>query len=579
MSLATERKRDGREPFILVEWDLDYCSLSYGNSPCTAVLGVTGSDKCYNTRNIDADCQDIPNYASSTKTYKFCSLRANHPQGLDYAPCVESVSTVVDGEITPGKGMGRRISRRIVFQDLPYHDRLPDKYWDERSYDAESLGTLLGKLSVRNVYSIEGSIIRVKEGYLTQPFDSATFETRTYVVDKIEFNNNKITMTVTDFLRLADNNKVKCPALSTGSLLSDLTSGGSTLTLNPVGIGNSEYSSSGRIRINDELIDFTRSSDVMTLTRPVGGTSADDHSAEDTVQECYVKTLENAIDIVYELLNTYVGIDASYLPLATDWEVERERWLSSANASGTVSEPTGVFDLLEELCLEFNFNVWWDDRNQKMTLKANTPLFGNIIPDTLTEKYNFTDIKVKDQPKDRLTQVWVLWNPRNLVELDENKNYANWYINPITENLYNTENIRIIRSRWITIEGQASGLAGRQLNRFKRAPKRITFTMDAKDAALLVGDTKILDSKEILDVTGANEQHRAQIVAITEMKSGGEFSVTALSSYFSQRYGTITQSGVVDYSSATDDQKALGCYISEAGGANFNDGTEPYRIV
>ena len=68
-------------------------------------------------------------------------------------------------------------------------------------------------------------------------------------------------------------------------------------------------------------------------------------------------------------------------------------------------------------------------------------------------------------------------------------------------------------------------------------------------------------------------------MAIIEKKSGDEFSVTALSSYFSQRYGSITQSGVVDYSLATTAQKEFGCYISEVGGANFSDGTEPYRIV
>lgn len=579
MTLATERKKDGREPFTLIEWDLDYCSLTYGSSPCTASIPTTGADKCYNTRNIKADCQDPTNYASSTKTYKFCSLRANHPQGLNYIPCVTSISNVVDGEITPSKGMGRRISRRITFQDMPYHDRVPDKYWDDRSYDAESQGTLFGKMLVRNPY-YEGSVIRIKEGYLTQPFDSAVFETRTYVVDKVEFNDDVVTLTVTDFLRLADNNKVKCPSANTGYLSADLSLGAGTLTLSPTGIGNSEYSASGRIRINDELIDFTRSGDVMTLTRSVGGTDPDSHDAEDTVQECYVKTSENVIDIVYELLNTYVGINASYLPLATDWEDERNLWLNFANATGTVSEPTGVFDLLTELTIQYSFNLWWDDRNQKVVLKANMPDRTNLTPDTLSEKYNVVDgsMKVKESNKDRVSQVWVLWSPKNLVELDENKNYRNWYINPVSENLYQTENIRIIRSRWIAVEGTAGALAGRILSRFKNAPKRIVFKVDAKDAALAVGDTRIIQSKEIQDATGANEDHQVQITAISETTAGDEFSVTALSSYFSSRYCFITQSGASDYSSATDTEKLTGGYISEIGGANFSDGTEPYRI-
>ncbi|MBW1674533.1 MAG: hypothetical protein JRJ45_12995 [Deltaproteobacteria bacterium] len=495
-------------------------------------------------------------------------------------PCVVKVSNVVDGEITPGKGMGRRISRRIEFQDLPYHDRFADKYWNERTYDAESQGTYFGKLLVRNNYKFEGSVIRVKAGYLTQPFDSAIFETRTYVVDKVEFTNNKVVLTVTDFLRLADNTKVKVPALSTGSLSADITSGATSLTLIPAGIGNSEYAASGTFRINDELMAFTRSADVCTLTRAQGGTTADAHSQDDTVQECYVKTLANVVDVIYELLNTYVGINASYLPLATSWEDEKALWLVSADASGTVSEPTGVLELLTELCLEFNLNIWWDDRSQEITLKANMPLSPGQTAATLTEAYELIDgsVKTKDIVKDRITRVWVLWNPRNLVELEENKDYANWYVNPLTENLYNTDNIRIIRSRWITSEGQAAGLAGRQLSRFKQTTKRITFQLDAKDAALMVGDTKILDTKEIQNAEGGNAAHRVQIVAMTETKDGDTFSVTAVSSYFSSRYAFITQSGASDYSSATDNEKALGGYISETAGANFSDGTEPYRI-
>lgn len=576
MSLATERKRSGREDFTIIEWDLNYCSLVYGTSPCTAA----GSTKCYNTRNINADCQDTANFASSTKTYSFCSNRANHPQGLNAIPCVVSVSNVTDGEITPGKGMGERISREIILQDFPYHDRFADKYWNERTYDAESQGTHLGKLMARNTF-YEDSIIRIKTGYLVSPFDSALFETRTYVVNKVtRLKNKRLKITVTDLLRLADNNKVKCPAVSTGVLDADITTAATSFTLSPAGIGNSEYATSGRIRINDELIDFTRSADVMTLTRGVGGTTADDHDAEDTVQECKVWTNENVIDITYELLNTYVGINAAYLPLATDWAVERERWMNASKASTTISEPTGVFDLLAELCEHFQFNVWWDDRNQKVPLKANMPLFGNATPGTLSEKYHMVDGKVesKDLPKERISEVWVLWNPKNLVETDENRNYRNWYVNPASENLYNSENVRIIRSRWINKEGSASALAGRLLNRNKNTPKRITFNIDAKDGDIAVSDLKLLDTEELQDAAGANDTYNVQIVAMAEVKQGDEFQVSALSSYFSNRYGFITQSGVADYSLATNDEKALGCYISEAGGANFSDSTEPYRI-
>ena len=577
MSLADQRKLDGRQPFTQIEWDLPYCAEVYATAPCTAILGTTGADRCYNTRNHLSDCQDTANFNPATKTHKFCSIVANHPIGLDYIPCVSKISNVADGEIDPGKSMGRRISRRIVLQDMPYHDRGVDKYWDLRSYDAESQGTLFGKLIARNPF-YEGSVIRIKEGYLTTPYDSTLFETRTYVVDHVDFKADTVTITVTDFLRLADSAKAKAPVLSQGSLLADITDSATSATLIPAGIGNSEYGASGRLRIDKELMDYTRTADALILTRAVGGTSAESHSAGGVVQECYVVTDTNIVDIVYELLNTYVGIDAAYLPLATSWAAEKDLWLSTANVDRTISEPTSVFALLAEITQEFNVNFWWNDRTQIVELKANMPLAAGVTANTLTEKFDFVDIKIKEINKDRVTQVWVLWGLRDLTKIKDNNDYANWYINPVAENLYTNENIKIIQARWISSEGQAAGLAGRWQSRYKKAPKRVTFTVDAKNADIAIGDIKYLDTQEIPNATGASENHRVQVIAVSEVVTGDKFAITTLSSYFTSRYGFITQSGAPDYSAASDAEKLAGCYISEAGGANFSDGTEPYRM-
>jgi hypothetical protein len=46
-----------RQTFVEIE--LPVCTLTYGESPCTAALGVTGDKKCFNTRKT---CQDIANY-------------------------------------------------------------------------------------------------------------------------------------------------------------------------------------------------------------------------------------------------------------------------------------------------------------------------------------------------------------------------------------------------------------------------------------------------------------------------------------------------------------------------------------
>lgn len=62
MSYATEKARPGREPCTIVELDLDVCARTYGNAPCTAAVGVTGADRCFNTRKT---CQVPAAYAAS----------------------------------------------------------------------------------------------------------------------------------------------------------------------------------------------------------------------------------------------------------------------------------------------------------------------------------------------------------------------------------------------------------------------------------------------------------------------------------------------------------------------------------
>lgn len=577
MSYEIEQKRAGREPFQIIEIDLDYCSRSYGVGPCTAA----SSDKCYNTR---ATCQDTANYNKTIKIYTFCTNAADLPVGLNAIPCIKSVSTSSQGDIAPGKGLGERISRKITMIDLSHNDRGVDPYVDERGYSPIEQGTYFGKLIARNLY-YEGRTVRIKSGYRATPFNSADFETRTYVIDKIERKKNLIVFTVTDLLRLADNDRAQCPAPSNGALLSDITAGAGSLTLTPAGIGNDEYAASGRGRIGDELVDFTRSGDAVTLTvRGAGNTTAAAHTAADTFQECKVWTTANIVDIVYELLNTYAGIDASYIPNATDWADEKARWLSAATATTTISEPTGVLELLGEILEQYQINVWQDDRANKIKLKANMPLPANATPETLTESKNLIkdSVSIEEQPKQRLSQVWIYWNPYDLTETKK-KNYKSVYVSQLpnkeTADQYNSSRIKVFVSRWFDSEGRVSAMAGRLLNRFGDNPKLIKFKIDAKDSDINVGDTHYIESQDMQRVDGSKETHRAQIVSIAERKLGSVFDVEALTANFSGRYGYISQTATPDYSSATDAEKDRYGFISEALGANFSDGGEAYKII
>jgi hypothetical protein len=75
-----------REPIQYVEIDVDYCTRTYGSSPCLAVLGTTGTRKCFNTY---ATCQFKSAYVKSAKTLTFVNNRANLPKDLNAYPVLE----------------------------------------------------------------------------------------------------------------------------------------------------------------------------------------------------------------------------------------------------------------------------------------------------------------------------------------------------------------------------------------------------------------------------------------------------------------------------------------------------------
>jgi hypothetical protein len=118
------------------------CALSYGEAPCQAALGVTGTHKCYNT---DGTCQDLPNYTEEDAP----TLRFARPQSglLRYGyviPLLEVVGVTpaevnlagVNGDVS---GLGRRERINVRLKDDKHSDHLVDKYRLERATGDASL--------------------------------------------------------------------------------------------------------------------------------------------------------------------------------------------------------------------------------------------------------------------------------------------------------------------------------------------------------------------------------------------------------------------------------------------------------
>lgn len=245
----------GRQPVTIVEIDQDFCALTYGVSPCTAAVGVTGVQKCFNTIRT---CQDRPNFDKSHLTLRFCTPAANIPASWQAIPSVKSVSTAptrlnIGGASDATGPLGRRAQVTIKLGDHPYSDAKTDPYLSDRNYDPLARGTFWTKFLARSPY-YQNRPLRIREGYIGQnPEDMIT---RYYIIDGIDGPDSagNVTIKGVDILRLIDDRRTKAPLLSTGELTADIDE--SVTTFDVDGAGFDQYDESGTLRIGDELMTY-----------------------------------------------------------------------------------------------------------------------------------------------------------------------------------------------------------------------------------------------------------------------------------------------------------------------------------
>jgi len=586
----------GREPVTIVEIDQDFCSRVYGTAPCLAALGVTGASKCFNTLK---SCQDVANYAKTTLTLKFTKPNSGFPKGEYYIPSLVSVSNnpseLSIGSSDPSsRPLGRSASVNVVFSDHPYTDKLVDPYRATRTYNPMEQGTFWAKWLARNPY-YQNRPLRVRQGYIGQAV--ADMRTFNYIIQKIDGpdSDGKVTIIAQDVLKLADDKRAQCPKPSTGVLVANITAIATTLTLTPAGIGNSEYPVSGTAIISDELVTYTRAADVMTLvTRGLRGTTAQTHDAGETFQQ--VKTFVNVRvdDIIIDLLQNFANISPSYIPTA-DWAAEASTYLSGYTLNTWLTQPIGVTELLSELVQQCICYIWWDEVEQEIKFRAIRP----AIPDetiikTINENQHIIadSLKIERKTTERLSQVWVYFSPYKPTEsVTKASNYRRLNITVDTDaetvDQYGERRVNRIMSRWFddSNSGAANTTSSRLLLRYRDDPIYYTFSLDAKDRSILLGDVVEFTHRSVVDLSGAPRVDVLQVVKITETDPGHRYEYKcqafgfAISGYGS-RFGYIEDNAQVDYDLATDEDRNFGGFICDDATESFPfDSGDAYRIV
>lgn len=526
MSYNEVKKDFVKEKFWIIEIDLDFCDHTYGIIPCTAQVGVTGDQKCFNTART---CQDRANYLKSPKTYRFCTKRSPMPTGLDAIPTLMAAPTINGAKIDSSGGLGVRGGISMNFIDHPFSDVGIDKYVNERTYIPYETGTYWGKLRARNPF-YNNRTIRAFSGYLVDGvYDPANFQQRTYVIENITANRGVGTVKGKDVLKLADNDRAQYPAQSTGELTSDIDDVVTSFTLTPTGVGNLEYDTSGWVRISDEVMSFTRVADVFTIVRAQYNTLAASHSTSDTVQQCAYLN-DTVANIDYELLTVGAKIDPSFIDLPV-WEVENDDNFPSFLET-LITEPTGVKKLLKELGDNAPHFLYFDEITQLIIFTAvkQPPVNVNTINDQ--EHIKSDSLKVADKPDQRISDVVVYFGQLDPTKkMDEINNYAQKYVRSDLvssgEDEFGSQKIKTIFSRWINNfnKAQAIDLSERKGRRFGITPRQVDFDLFSKDSDFRLGDNLGIDHPVLQLPTGETGDNIFQIVSV---KEAGDFKYTAL---------------------------------------------------
>jgi len=585
----------GRVPLTIVEIDVDVCTLAYGAAPCTAALGTTGVRKCHNTF---ATCQDQDNFDAGTLTLRFCYNQGGIPKVAGIYPALMSVSTRaaeinLSGIDPRSTALGRRARVEVMLQDFVDDDAYTDPYQAERASGAAqddaigydpSRGTFFAKLLARSPYYV-GRALRVKRGYFGD--DLATMPTAHYVISEWRGPNagGAVQVTAKDVLDLVDTDKAVAPKPSTGKLAAAIAAGAASLTLTPAGVGDAEYPASGRACIGKEVMTFTRSGDVLTLTaRGVDGTTAAAHSALDVVQVCLRYDGNRACDLINDLLTVQGPVPSAFVTLA-DWIAEEDSWLGGTQFSATITRPTGIALLIGELC-QHGLMIWWDEVAQQVRYRVNRPIAPGETIHKLDDTANFIegslDLEYADNQRASAVYFWHgMIDPTDSAE--DGRNFSKLAValdvSSASSTEYGEDRIKAIYSRWFGETGNnafAAIIAERLVSRYRDTPRVITGLVDVKDAGLEPAQIVDLQTYLAQDVTGDASPLRAQIRSIERREDRLHFAAESYS--LIGRFGFWMDGDVdeLDYDDATDEERAEGAYWMDDDIGDFGDGTGPY---
>ena len=427
--------------------------------------------------------------------------------------------------------LGYRAVCQVNIKDFPWNDVDVDPYVSTRSYVPDKIGSFWSKWLARNPFHV-GYTINIYEGLIGQPLSAMT--KREYVIEKIDRGKDGVSITSKDILRKVTDTNQTAPYLSRGELTATLLVGGTSFTV--AGAVLSDYEAAGYVRINSEIISYTSvvlsGSNLVfsSLTRGVAGTTAAEHKANDRVQRVIYYNARPYNEILYDLFVNWGGISASYID-SVAWAAEKTTYRSSYNFTAWIAEPTKIEDLAGEVCLQAIANVWWDERNQQIIMKAVKP---EPSPTLLTDEDAIVagSFVIKEKPEERASQAHVYYLQRTPVQsVTDKTNYTrvSVFIDVNKQIQYGGDpQIRELFCRFISTQAIANSLSQTYLDRFSDVRREVQFDLSAKDAEnIWTGSVVTIRHYLDVDFTGAPRNGEWLITSAEVARNGLTYRFTA----------------------------------------------------
>lgn len=595
-----ERKKAGKKPWQWIELEVDRCSHTYGQAPCTA--SGAAAEKCFNSW---ATCQDQANFSAEPFWIRLSDARSDLPRSFQFAdpglaafvPLLKGVEHVPQSP-DPGESLGIRVQLSVNVEDAPHHDRGIDKYVAERDYDPMERSTFFRKLRTRFPHYI-GRRLRWYQGYITDSPHYADFRRREYVMERFDGPDAKglSRIVAKDPLKLLDDERAQAPRKSQGTLLAALLAASSPATLDIVTSDTTEYDliageSVDYVRIGKEVMQYTGTSVVggnvrlsgLTYSAPSPYTTErEDHDAGDEVQRCRFFSGTIA-EVLRELMVDYGEMDEGYIPFE-DWQLEADTWVAGDDIQRLVTEPEGVKALIEEIIQQtLTWGIWFDEIDQEIRYRAVRPADYTEMVATLGDDASLVadSIKISDDPDRLLNEIQVLYGQidptvaesevgnyrKGLLEIDSDSQSANEL---------GQRRLKRVFGRWhpATNTSVLERFVRRTLTSRSSSVMTVEFRVERKDENLRTADFADLTTMYLIDQFGAQRTTRVQVLRVHA--AGEQVTYKAREDFFAQRlYGRWAPVELTGLSwlDATDEQRLRYLFWADADGkfSNGDDG-------